>query len=171
MVTSAQNIEPALNGEDVGTWFSTTGGRRNARLLWLAHLADIKGSLVLDDGAVRAVGERNSLLAAGVTAVKGEFDAGDPVSLLDAEGREVAHGICNYAADEIPEMLGKSTDELGEELGPRFERELVHVDNLVTMRAKSAKTKVRRGKAADRTFETRQLPRVPQPTNDPQPTG
>ncbi|KAA9394012.1 glutamate 5-kinase [Kocuria coralli] len=171
MVTSAQSIEPALAGEDVGTWFATTGGRRNARLLWLAHLADIKGSLVLDEGAVRAVGQRNSLLAAGVTAVKGDFDAGDPVSLLDSDGREVAHGICNYAADEIPEMLGKSTNELGEELGPRFERELVHVDNLVTMRAKSAKTRVRKGKAAQRDFATRAIPQVPQPKDDPQPAG
>ncbi|MDO5619399.1 glutamate 5-kinase [Kocuria sp.] len=160
LVTSAQNIEPALNGEDVGTWFATTGGRRNARLLWLAHLADIKGSLVLDDGAVRAVGQRKSLLPAGVTGVKGTFDAGDPVSLVDATGREVAHGICNYAADEIPGMLGKSTAELGEEKGARYERELVHVDNLVTMRAKSAKTKVRRGAQAQPTFHTQPIPQV-----------
>ncbi|NHU84197.1 glutamate 5-kinase [Kocuria sp. JC486] len=160
VVTSAQNIDSALRGDDVGTWFSTTGGRRNARLLWLAHLADIKGSLVLDDGAVRAVGDRKSLLAAGVTAVKGDFEAGDPVSLLDQNGREVAHGLTNYAADEVPEMLGKSTAELSESLGQRFERELVHVDNLVTMRQKSAKTKVRRGRAAERNFETREVPKV-----------
>lgn len=160
LVTSAQNIEQALNGDDVGTWFATTGGRRNARLLWLAHLADIQGTLTLDDGAVEAVGKRKSLLPAGVTAVKGTFEAGDPVSLVDAEGQEVAHGICNYSAQEIPHMLGKSTAELGEELGNRYDRELVHVDNLVTMRAKSAKTKVRRGQAADRNFPTQPMPQV-----------
>lgn len=156
LVTSAQNIEPALQGADVGTWFATTGGRRNARLLWLAHLADIKGHLVLDDGAVRAVGRRKSLLPAGVTAVSGDFHAGDPVSLVDAEGREIAHGICNYSAHEIPDMLGKSTSELGEELGSRYERELVHVDNLVTMRSKSTKTRVRGGTAG----QTHAVPQV-----------
>lgn len=154
LVTSAQNIDRALAGEDVGTWFAPTGGRRNTRLLWLAHLADIKGSLVLDDGAVKAVGKRKSLLAAGVTEVRGEFSAGDPVSLLNQEGEEVAHGLSNYDSEEIPEMLGRTTEQLGEALGSKYERELVHVDNLVTMRARSAKTKVRRAP------KTRGIPKV-----------
>lgn len=143
LVTSTEKIDVVLTGADVGTWFTTTGGRSSARLLWLAHLADIKGSLVLDDGAVRAVGqERKSLLPAGVTAVDGNFEAGDPVRLVDAWGQEVAHGICNYSADEIPGMLGKSTVELKKKLGARYERELVHVDNVVIMRARSATIKV-----------------------------
>lgn len=135
LVTSAGQIDRVLAGEDVGTWFATTGGRGSVRSLWLAHLADIRGALVLDDGAVCAVLARKSLLPAGVIAVEGDFDAGDPVSLVDQHGQEIAHGVCNYAADEIPGMLGKSTVELGEKLGSRYERELVHVDNLVTMRA------------------------------------
>lgn len=144
LVTSTANIERALAGEDVGTWFLPTGGRRNTRLLWLAHLADIKGSLVLDDGAVKAIGKRKSLLPAGVTEVRGRFAAGEPVSLVNSEGEEVAHGLSNYDSEDIPDMLGRTTREIGEDLGSRFERELVHVDNLVTIRPRSAKTKVRR---------------------------
>ncbi len=140
LVTSAANIESALAGDDVGTWFATTGGRRNVRLLWLAHLADIKGTLTLDDGAVEAVRGRRSLLAAGVTAVDGTFSAGDPVSMVDAAGTEVGHGLVNYGSDEIPGMLGKRTYELGEEFGEDYARELVHVDNLVNLRPRSART-------------------------------
>ena len=143
LVTSAANIERALAGEDVGTWFSTTGGRRNVRLLWLAHLADIKGTLTLDDGAVDAILGRRSLLAAGVTAVSGTFTAGDPVSMVDSEGNEVGHGLVNYGSDEIPGMLGKRTDELGEEFGEDYARELVHVDNLVNLRRRSVRTKLK----------------------------
>ncbi|WP_244944668.1 MULTISPECIES: glutamate 5-kinase [Kocuria] len=143
LVTSAANIERALAGEDVGTWFATTGGRRNVRLLWLAHLADIKGTLTLDDGAVDAIRGRRSLLAAGVTAVSGTFTAGDPVSMVDSEGSEVGHGLVNYGSDEIPGMLGKRTDELGEEFGEDYARELVHVDNLVNLRRRSARTKLK----------------------------
>ncbi|MFL0503553.1 glutamate 5-kinase [Kocuria sp. KSNUG] len=142
LVTSAANIESALAGEDVGTWFATTGGRRNVRLLWLAHLADIKGTLTLDDGAVEAVRGRRSLLAAGVTAVEGTFSAGDPVSMVDSTGTEVGHGLVNYGSDEIPGMLGKRTYELGEEFGEDYARELVHVDNLVNLRPRSARTKL-----------------------------
>ena len=142
LVTSAANIESALAGDDVGTWFATTGGRRNVRLLWLAHLADIKGTLTLDDGAVEAVRGRRSLLAAGVTAVEGTFSAGDPVSMVDANGTEVGHGLVNYGSDEIPGMLGKRTYELGEEFGEDYARELVHVDNLVNLRPRSARTKL-----------------------------
>ncbi|RLZ03571.1 glutamate 5-kinase [Kocuria tytonicola] len=144
LVTSAANIERALAGEDVGTWFATTGGRRNVRLLWLAHLADIKGTLTLDDGAVEAVRGRRSLLAAGVTAVSGTFSAGDPVSMVDAEGNEVGHGLVNYGSDEVPGMLGKRTYELGEEFGEDYARELVHVDNLVNLRPRSARTTLKK---------------------------
>ena len=144
LVTSAANIESALAGDDVGTWFATTGGRRNVRLLWLAHLADIKGTLTLDDGAVEAIRGRRSLLAAGVAEVSGKFTAGDPVAMVDSRGEEVAHGLINYASDEVPGMLGKRTHELGEEFGEDYARELVHVDNLVTMRPRSARTKLKR---------------------------
>ncbi|MCT2020203.1 glutamate 5-kinase [Kocuria marina] len=144
LVTSAANIESALAGDDVGTWFATTGGRRNVRLLWLAHLADIKGTLTLDDGAVEAIRGRRSLLAAGVTEVFGKFTAGDPVAMVDSQGEEVAHGLINYASDEVPGMLGKRTHELGEEFGEDYARELVHVDNLVTLRPRSARTKLKR---------------------------
>ena len=144
LVTSAANIERVLAGEDVGTWFDTTGGRRNVRLLWLAHLADIKGTLTLDDGAVDAILGRRSLLAAGVTAVSGTFTAGDPVSMVDQQGVEVGHGLVNYGSDEIPGMLGKRTDELGEEFGEDYARELVHVDNLVNLRRRSARTRLKR---------------------------
>lgn len=144
LVTSAANIESALAGDDVGTWFATTGGRRNVRLLWLAHLADIKGTLTLDDGAVEAIRGRRSLLAAGVTEVSGKFTAGDPVAMVDSHGKEVAHGLINYASNEVPGMLGKRTHDLGEEFGEDYARELVHVDNLVTMRPRSARTKLKR---------------------------
>jgi glutamate 5-kinase len=78
LVTSTANAAAALAGEDVGTWFSVNGARKPIRLLWLAHLASVRGTLVLDDGAVKAVRDRRtSLLPAGIAAVKGDFEAGD----------------------------------------------------------------------------------------------
>ncbi|MHA7177754.1 glutamate 5-kinase [Arthrobacter sp. Sr24] len=134
LVTSTDQAAQALAGEDVGTWFGINGNRRPVRMLWLAHLADIRGRLVLDDGAVRAVGERNkSLLPAGITSVTGDFDAGDAVEISDSQGKVFAHGLVNYRHSDLPQMLGRSTKSLAKELGSEFERVVVHVDDLVLL--------------------------------------
>jgi glutamate 5-kinase len=132
LVTSTANAAAALNGDDVGTWFSINGSRKPVRLLWLAHVASVQGRLVLDGGAVRAVRHhRTSLLPAGITAVQGDFEAGDAVELAEADGTVIARGLVNYSSEELPRMLGRSTRELGEELGSGYDREVVHVDDLV----------------------------------------
>ncbi|AUI52667.1 glutamate 5-kinase [Arthrobacter crystallopoietes] len=134
LVTATANAAAALAGEDVGTWFSTNGTRRPVRLLWLAHLASIQGRLTIDDGAVQAVRERHrSLLPAGITSVKGTFEPGDPVEMADSAGRIVARGLVNFSSYELPRMLGRSTKELGASLGRQYEREVIHVDDLVVL--------------------------------------
>ncbi|MGD9960924.1 glutamate 5-kinase [Nocardioides sp.] len=134
VLTSADQASAALAGDPVGTLFHPTGKRRPTRLLWLAHATEPKGQLVLDGGAVKAVTERRaSLLAAGVTAVRGSFVAGDPIDLLGPDGTTVARGLVNFDADELPGLLGRSSHELKRELGAAYERELVHRDDLIVL--------------------------------------
>ncbi|MFF6970844.1 MULTISPECIES: glutamate 5-kinase [Streptomyces] len=134
VLTSAVSAADALAGRATGTFFHRTGRRSAGRLLWLAHASTPRGALVLDDGAVRAVVQgRKSLLPAGIAAVEGDFTAGDPVELRDTAGRAVARGLVNYDARELPPLLGRSTRELARELGPEYEREVVHRDDLVVM--------------------------------------
>jgi glutamate 5-kinase len=126
LLTSTGSARLALQGEG-GTCFWPTGVRARGRLLWLAHASSPRGRLVLDDGAVAAVcGRRLSLLPAGVTAVEGEFGAGDPVELVGTDGVPVARGLVAYDAAELPALLGRSTRELGL-------REVVHRDDLVVL--------------------------------------
>ena len=132
LVTSTANAAAALAGEDVGTWFSVNGARKPIRLLWLAHLASVQGTLVLDDGAVKAVRDRHtSLLPAGITAVEGDFEAGDAVEMVSA-GR---HGDCPRAGQLLRRRTaadaGPLHRELGKALGRGYDREVVHVDDLV----------------------------------------
>ncbi|MFD7097437.1 glutamate 5-kinase [Streptomyces xanthophaeus] len=134
VLTSASQAADALAGRATGTHFHSTGRRSADRLLWLQHASTPQGHLVLDDGAVRAVTERgSSLLPAGIAAVGGEFTAGDPVELRDTSGRAVARGLVNFDAKELPQLLGRSTRELARELGPAYEREVVHRDDLVLL--------------------------------------
>ncbi|GAA1804396.1 glutamate 5-kinase [Luedemannella flava] len=134
VLTSASRAAEALSGSAVGTLFHAVRARPAARLFWLAHATSPRGRLSLDDGAVRAVVHRRlSLLPAGVTAVEGIFTAGDPVDLVDAAGTPVARGLVNYDAAELPGLLGRTTAELSVALGPAYEKEVVHRDDLVLL--------------------------------------
>ena len=134
VLAAADQAAAALAGDAVGTLFHATGKRRPTRLLWLAHATEPKGQVLLDDGAVRALTERRaSLLAAGIIGVSGSFVAGDPVDLTDADGRPVARGLVNFDAEEIPNLLGKTSHQLKTELGAAYEREVVHRDDLVLL--------------------------------------
>ena len=135
LLTAAPLAGAALAGDEIGTFFHAVAQRPAARLFWLAHATAPRGRLHLDPGAVAAVvARRKSLLPAGITAVDGSFAAGDPVDLVDAgSGAPIARGLVNYDAVELPALLGRSTPELAAALGPGYEREVVHRDDLVLL--------------------------------------
>ena len=134
VLAATADAEAALAGEDVGTLFHITGKRDTTRLQWLAHAAQVRGAIVLDDGAVRAVsGRRASLLAAGVVEVRGSFEAGEPVELVRRDGGVVARGFAGFSSEEADRMKGLSTDSLRDQLGEDYARELIHIDNLVVL--------------------------------------
>ncbi|GAA1828011.1 glutamate 5-kinase [Actinomadura chokoriensis] len=135
VLTNAASAAHALAGDKVGTLFHPAEGRRmSTRNLWLAHATTGQGRVMLDAGAVEAVvRRRKSLLPAGVTGVDGDFAAGDPVDLCDTSGHVLARGLVNYDASEIPELMGRSTRWLARELGPEYEREIIHRDHLVVL--------------------------------------
>jgi glutamate 5-kinase len=134
VVADAASAPAALAGHPVGTYFAAHGRRPATRLLWLKHAAVARGSLRLDPGAVEAVVKRHaSLLPAGITGVEGTFDAGDPVNLRDENDTIVGRGLVNYDATEIPGLMGRSTRWLASKLGPEYEREVIHRDDLVLL--------------------------------------
>lgn len=134
LLTSLSNVARAMQGEKVGTLFKAVREKQPSRLLWLAHAATPHGKLHVDEGAAKALRERGvSLLPAGTTKVVGDFSAGDTVEIIAPDGSVIARGLVGFDSTEIPAMLGRSTKELGIELGPEFERELVHRDDLVLL--------------------------------------
>jgi glutamate 5-kinase len=134
LLTSLDQASQSIAGAELGTYFHGQERKTTSRLLWLAHASTPQGKLILDAGAVKAICERGtSLLPAGVTAVEGTFIAGDTVELVGPDGKVIARGLVAFDAVELPIMLGRSTKELAAALGPEYERELVHRDDLVLL--------------------------------------
>lgn len=132
VLTSAANAGPAMMGDPVGTVFAPVHDRGSSRRLWIGFAAEPRGTIVVDDGAVRAVrGGRASLLAAGALEARGEFSAGDPVWVDAEDGTHLARGLSGYDSEEIPQMLGRNTDQLKRFLGEAYAHPLIHRDNLV----------------------------------------
>ena len=121
-----------LAGEAVGTLFLARGRTQAARKRWIGSVARPKGHLVVDPGARKALESGlGSLLAIGVVEVVGEFEKGDVVGILDAEGREFARGLTNYATPEATQIRGLRTEQARLALGTAGYDEVIHRDNLV----------------------------------------
>jgi len=120
-----------LAGESLGTHLAPSQGRLTARKQWLASHLKPRGRLVLDRGAVSVLkGQGKSLLPVGVTAVEGRFSRGELVSLVDADGREIARGLVNYDASDTTRIIGQSSEKIESILGYVDEPELIHRDNM-----------------------------------------
>ena len=93
-----------------------------------------KGRIALDAGAVDALTRRGkSLLPSGITAVDGEFEAGDSVACTDGQGREIAKGLVNYSSAAISKIKGLKSADIQQTLGYKDYDEVIHRDNLVIL--------------------------------------
>lgn len=120
-----------LGGETLGTLISPDAVSMTARKRWIAGQRQVRGKLILDQGAATALRKGGkSLLPVGVTALEGHFGAGDMVSCVDPAGLEVARGLCNYSSADALKILGARRSELFERLGQAGEPALIHCDNL-----------------------------------------
>jgi glutamate 5-kinase len=127
LLAAAADAATALSGATVGTAFAARPIRLSARKFWVRHAADSHGAVLLDEGAVRAVADRRSLLAAGITGVRGRFHGGDVVDLIAPDGTLVARGVVEYDSTELQSMLGRSTSDLPDGM----HRPVIHADDLV----------------------------------------
>ncbi|MBF6083008.1 glutamate 5-kinase [Nocardia cyriacigeorgica] len=128
LLAAASEAATALSSGTVGTAFAARPVRLSARKFWVRHAADSRGAIHIDEGAVAAVAQRrHSLLAAGITGVRGRFHGGDVVDLIAPDNRLVARGVVEYDAAELSTMLGRSTTELPDTM----QRPVIHADDLV----------------------------------------
>ncbi len=112
------------------TWFLPSATPKKARKRWIAGLSPA-GAVVLDEGAVRALGAGKSLLPAGIVSVEGDFQRGDAVVVKTADGRELGRGLVAYSAGDAKRIIGYKTSEIESLLGYRGRDEMIHRDDMV----------------------------------------
>jgi glutamate 5-kinase len=123
-----------FDGETIGTFFHPAGHGMHAQERWLAWGALPKGTVVVDEGAHRALVQRKtSLLPSGVKGVKGHWETGDVIRILDLEGHEVARGVSGYSSQETDRVKGLKSSEISALLARKDVGELVHRDHMVIM--------------------------------------
>ncbi len=127
-----------LDAELVGTLFVPARRKRPSRSRWIRSVRPC-GTITLDEGAAKAVSERNkSLLPAGIIGVDGHFEPGDVVALASAGGLLIARGLSNYSADDVRRIQGKKTQEVRSMLKEAAYDEVVHRNNLALERRVAA---------------------------------
>ena len=125
-------LPEAVDGEPVGTTFAGHDRRLPARKLWIAFAAEVRGTVVVDDGARRALTQRStSLLPAGVRDVIGSFGEGDTIDVSSPDGTVFARGMVYMTAADLRGVAGKQTRDLPEGMV----HEVIHRDDLVILGA------------------------------------
>ena len=122
-------LERYFAGVDTGTRILARGGA--ARRGWMLH-GQARGTIFVDEGAVRALRGGRSLLPSGVQRLEGNFAFGDLVALEGPTGA-VARGLTNYASKELGQIAGLKTDAIEEKLGFKDFDEVVHRNSLVLL--------------------------------------
>lgn len=121
----------ALTEDGRCTVFRADGTPAAARKQWLAGVLEVRGEMRIDDGAVQALANGNSLLPVGVAEVLGNFRRGDVVALVGPDGREVGRGLAEYSNDEAARLAGCQSEQIEQELGYRGRSVMIHRDELV----------------------------------------
>ncbi len=121
-----------LKGEQAGTYFCAQEHYLNRRKRWIAYGQIVKGRVIVDEGASKALRQGGkSLLSVGVAAADGAFKKGDLVSVVDENGEEVGRGLCNFSVQELALIMRRPSHELPALIERPHAEEVIHRDNLV----------------------------------------
>ncbi len=128
-------ILQVLSGEALCTHIHPSAkAKLSSRKRWIGYALKAKGTIVVDDGAKRALTVKGkSLLPSGITEVSGTFRFGDAVDCMDASATRFAQGLVNYSSKELQAIIGQHTSRIEKTLGEKTYNEVIHRDNLVLL--------------------------------------
>ena len=133
VIANGLNLNPISQIEKKNncTWFLSKVTKLHARKKWIIISVSTKGTLIIDEGAKKALINGKSLLAAGINKVSGVFKKGDHIKILDNKQKEFARGLSSFSSDEINKIIGCHSNEIQNILGYVSKSEVVHKDDMV----------------------------------------
>ena len=127
-------ITRIFSGEDLGTMFIPTNENLSGKKRWIGYATNVRGKLIVNEGARKAVLEGNtSLLPIGIVKVENEFIQGEVVSVCDETGREFARGMVNYNSEECRKLIGAHSDLIVNILGYKNYDAIITRDNITQL--------------------------------------
>ena len=137
LIASGKVAHPlaAVAGGGRCTWFLTPANPVTARKRWIAGSLEPKGTLTIDEGAVKALRQGRSLLPAGVRRIEGSFSRGDAVVVRGPDGHEIGRGLVAYDAEDAERIMGRASGDIADILGFAGRAAMIHRDDLVLGRA------------------------------------
>ena len=132
IISDGSKLHPleAIENGAACTWFLPDANPKTARKRWIAGVLKPSGTIIIDEGALKALQCGNSLLPAGVIQVEGKFERGDAIIVKSQTGREIGRGISAYSANDARRIIGNKTSEIETILGYRGRDEMIHRDDL-----------------------------------------
>jgi glutamate 5-kinase len=133
VIANGLNLNPIsmISEKNICTWFNSKVSKLDARKKWIISSIAPKGSIIIDDGAKKALRSGKSLLAAGIKKISGKFNKGDHVKILDKRNNECARGLSSFASDEIVKIIGHHSNQIEKLLGYVAKSEVIHKDDMV----------------------------------------
>lgn len=132
-IAEGKKLHPlkALENKGRATWFIASSNPVSARKNWIMGSIAPMGTIIIDDGAVEALGKGKSLLPAGVKEIKGSFERGDAILIKDTKGRELGRGLVAYSSEDASRIIGHKSQDIEKILGFKGRNEIIHRDDMV----------------------------------------
>ena len=119
--------------EKTFTHFTPKISSLDARKKWIIGSLSSSAVISVDAGAAKALLNGKSLLAAGIIKVKGSFDKGENVLIVDQNEKQLARGLASFNSEEIDKIKGKQSKEIEKILGYLSKSEIIHKDDMVKL--------------------------------------
>ena len=135
VITNSNKDKPLINiNKDNSTWFHAVKTPQSSRKQWLLNHLHPSGTIIIDEGARKAVLNNKSLLPAGVVYIKGRFKRGDVISITNTKKIKIGIGVIAYDASDAKKIIGKNSKDIKNILGYEGRDELIHKDDLVKVK-------------------------------------
>ena len=133
IIANGKNKYPISNlfKNDLSTWFISESNPNSARKRWISSQVEVKGSMIIDIGAIKALKKGASLLPAGVKKVSGKFEKGDAVNIYNNKKVLICIGLSSYPATEAKIIAGHKSSNIKNLIGYQGKEVMIHRNDLV----------------------------------------